>query len=388
MLERIDQSALQAALRELGLDGWLLYDFRGNDPVANRLLQLGGMATRRLFVWLPAEGKPVAVAHKIELQGLTGFPGTVRAYSAWKVLHEELGALVSGKRVAMEISPLDAVPYLDWVPHGVVGLIEKLGGTVETSSRLVSQFAALLSTDEIAGHLASAEIIADIARTTIGEAVNEVGVREVEIQRRVLAAIDRGGLSTSHPPIVGFGANAANPHYEPLQGSDAALQADQVILLDLWGGQGRKSVYADQTWMGFSGGSPSDEVVTVWETVRDARIAVVDKLNHAHEHAEQVTGADLDDASRGVIERAGYGDAFVHRTGHSIDLELHGSGPHLDNFETNDIREIIPGIAFSIEPGVYLEGRFGVRSEINVVMMPDGPRPTPREPQHDLFLAS
>lgn len=387
LLSSVDLAAVSAALKDQGADGWLLYDFRGGNPVAKRIIGLGGMATRRLFVWLPASGVPVAVAHQIELQGVQGFPGEIRAYAAWPVLHEHLAGLVKGKRVAMEISALDAVPYLDWVPHGVVQLIEHLGGNVISSSPLVSAFAARMSEGELAGHRASAEIIRDIARSTLAAVVKEVGsAREAAVQRRVLTAIDRGGLSTSHPPIVAFGANAANPHYEPVEGSDALLEADQVVLLDLWGGQGEVSVYADQTWMGFSGPNPPDEVRRVWEVVRDARDAVVSYAANTASLGEPVRGADLDDQARRVITDAGYGDAFVHRTGHSIDLELHGCGPHLDNFESNDVREIIPGLVFSVEPGVYLTGRFGVRSEINVVMGPDGPAPTPREAQRDLIL--
>ena len=387
LLASVDLAAVTAGLRALDVDGWLLYDFRGGNPVAGRIIGLEGMATRRLFVWLPVDGPPVAVAHQIELQGVKEFPGEVRPYAGWRVLHEELARVVRGKRVAMEISAMDAVPYLDWVPHGVVQLIEHLGGEVCSSSDLVSAFAARLTEGEIAGHMASAEIIADIARRTLAEVIHEVGTaREHAVQQRVLTAIDRGGLTTSHPPIVAFGANAANPHYEPHEGSDAVLEPDQVVLLDLWGGQGDVSVYADQTWMAFAGGAPPDEVTRVWEVVRDARDAVVDYAVAAAGRGETVRGADLDDQARGVITEAGYGEAFVHRTGHSIDVELHGCGPHLDNFETHDIREITPGLAFSVEPGVYLTGRFGVRSEINVIMGSDGPRPTPREPQRDLFL--
>lgn len=387
LMQSVDLAAVPGALNDLGADGWLLYDFRGGNPVANRIIGLGGMATRRLFVWLPARGKPVAVAHQIELQGVQGFPGEVRPYAGWQVLHQELGRLVKGKRVAMEVSALDAVPYLDWVPHGVVQLIEHLGGTVVTSSPLVSAFAARMSDEEIAGHRASAEIIADIARSTLAEVIHEVGsAREAAVQRRVLTAIDRGGLKTSHPPIVAFGANAANPHYEPIEGSDALLEPDQVVLLDLWGGQAEVSVYADQTWMGFSGANPPDEVQRVWEIVRDARDAVVSYAATAASRGDSVCGAELDDQARRVITDAGYGEAFVHRTGHSIDLALHGCGPHLDNFESNDEREIIPGLVFSVEPGIYLTGRFGVRSEINIVMGAEGPQPTPREAQQDLIL--
>ncbi len=387
ILGNLDLSETGPALKDANVDGWLLYDFRGNNPVARRITGVEGMGTRRLFIFLPAVGSPVAVAHKIELQALEGFPGEVRPYASWSELHGYLGEIVSGKRVAMEVSALDAVPYLDWVPSGVVGLIEKLGGEVVSSDRLVSLFASRWSPSELAGHVQSSEIIAEIARSTIAEVIKQAGTaREATVQRGILEAFDAAGLATDHPPIVAFGPNAANPHYEPREGSDALLRPDEVVLVDLWAGTAEVSVYADQTWMGFAGGSPPDEVITVWNTVRDARDAVVDRLRRAARDGETVVGAELDDAARGVIKGAGYGDAFFHRTGHSIDLQLHGSGPHLDNFETTDTREIIPGVGFSIEPGVYLTGRFGVRSEINAVWFEDGPELTPAEIQRDLIL--
>lgn len=381
-------------LREIGerlqatkLDGWLLYDFRGINPVVNRLLGLEGLATRRLFLYVPAEDTPpTVIAHKIEMQGLEDFPGTVRSYAAWGELHEALELVVRGKRVAMEISPEDTVPYLDRVPHGVVQLVEGLGGTVVPSGDLVTRFGARVTAAEMDDHCRAAEIIANIARGTLGTVLHEIGAaREAEVQRRVLNAIERAGLNTTHPPIVAFGKNAANPHYEPREGADDVLEADQVVLLDLWGGKGKPSVFADQTWMGFTGKSPPPKVTEVWTTVRDARKAVVNRLAE-WTVGEPITGAELDDVARGVISEQGYGSAFVHRTGHSIDHDLHGIGPHLDNFETNDVRELCPGIAFSVEPGIYLEGEFGVRSEINVLIKEDGALPTPVEPQEDLIL--
>lgn len=387
LLDRLDLGELRAALRERQLDGWLIYDFHHVNPVAGRVLGVGGMGTRRLFVWLPATGAPVAVAHRIELQPLDGFPGEVRAYSAWQELHERLGALVQGKRVAMEISPEDAVPYLDRVPAGVAQLIQRLGGSVEGSADLVTLFAARWSPTELADHRAAAEALAEIAQTTLREVVREAGrAREAEVQRRVLERMERAGLVTNEPPIVGFGANAANPHYEPREGADALLQPDQVVLLDLWGGRSLTTVFADQTWMGFAGRRMPDEVQQVWTVVRDARDAAVARLRAAVAAGDRVSGAQLDAAARLHIVAHGYGDAFVHRTGHSIDVELHGSGPHLDGFETHDSRLLLPGVGFSVEPGIYLPGRFGVRSEVNVVLHEDGPEVTPKRPQAEMIV--
>ncbi|MDH5642935.1 MAG: M24 family metallopeptidase [Gemmatimonadota bacterium] len=386
VLANLDYDELQEELRTLSVDGWLIFDFHGLNPVAKRVIGYSGMASRRLFVFLMQDG-PVAIAHRIELQGIEGFPGEIRPYAAWDELHSHLSQLVKGKRLAMEVSPEDAVPYLDRVPHGVVQLIEKFGGTVVPSAPLVSKFASKWSRAELDDHRYAAETLAEIAKKTLAEVVQEVGTaREAAVQKRVLEAMGKAGLVTKDAPIVGFGPNAANPHYEPHEGSDRLLEENQVILLDLWGGRSHQTVFGDQTWMAFSGNNPPDEVVKVWTVTRDARDAAVKALADAHESGRRVSGADLDDAARNHIREHGYGEWFVHRTGHSIDVDLHGSGPHLDNFETNDIREIIPGVGFSVEPGIYLPDRFGVRSEINVVYHDDGPEVTPKEPQRDLIL--
>jgi Xaa-Pro dipeptidase len=387
ILDRIDLGAVREALGRRGLDGWLIYDFHGMNPIAGRVLGLGGMASRRIFVLLPASGPPVAIAHRIELQPLEGFPGEIRPYAAWQELDAQLTAVVRGKRLAMEVSPDDAVPYLDRVPSGVVSLIERLGGQIEPSADLVTLFAARWTPAELADHRYAAEALADIARRTVAEVVREAGkAREYAVQQRVCERMTEAGLVWDHPPIVGFGANAANPHYEPTAAADALLGPGQVVLLDLWGGRSLTTVFADQTWMGFAGRTAPDEVARVWTVVRDARDAAVARLRAGLAAGQPVTGADLDAAARSHIAAHGYGDAFVHRTGHSIDVELHGSGPHLDSYETNDIRVLLPGVGFSVEPGVYLPGRFGVRSEINVVLTAGGAEVTPRVPQHDLIL--
>ena len=386
----IDQGALRDALREAGVDGWLLFDFHGLNPVAGRVLGLTGMNTRRLFVLLPLEGEPTAVAHKIELQGLESFPGRVIPYSRWGELHSALKPLVAGRRLAMEISPDDAVPYLDRVPFGVVELLRRLGATVVPSGSLVSRFAARWSAAEAEDHRAAAEILASVARTTLGRAVGETdtGLTESALQARVVAAVEAQGLVFNEHPIVAFGPNSAKPHYEPRPGSDGTLRAGDVILLDLWAGRSRTTVFADQTWIGFAGSRPPARVEEVWKTVSKARDAVITMLQVAAGERRRVAGYEADRAARGVIEAAGFGDAFVHRTGHSIDRDLHGSGPHLDDYETHDDRLLVPGIGFSVEPGIYLPGEFGMRSEVNVFLSEQGPEVTPREPQVELIVGS
>ena len=259
MLEGVDLAALAEALTALGADGWLLYDFRKINPIAGRILGDTGMGTRRLFVLLPRSGRPVAVAHRIELQALADFPGEVRPYGAWRELHDHLKALVSGRTLAAEISPRDQVPYLDRLPHGVVELLEAFGARLVSSAPLVSRFAARWSAAELAGHRTAAASLAAIAHDTLAwtgaEMARGAEVRETRVKERVLQAIERAGLWTNEGPIVAFGPTTAMPHYEPHEGSDRRLAPGDVMLLDLWGGPGRGSVFADQTWMGFAGRS-------------------------------------------------------------------------------------------------------------------------------------
>ena len=382
------RAELTEALAEAGADGWLLFDFHGLNPVAARVLGLGGLSTRRLFVLLPGEGEPVAVAHRIELQPLDGFPGRVIPYAGWQELHAALGGLVQGRTLAMEISPEDAVPYLDRVPFGVVELLRRLGATIVPSAPLVTRFAARWTPTEVEDHRVAAEVLASVARAELARAVSEgdAGLTESALQARVVQAAEARGLVFDTRPIVGFGANAANPHYEPHPGRDATLRRGEVVLLDLWAGRSLTTVFADQTWMGFAGAAPPERVRQVWRVVRDARDAAIATIQAAAAAGRPVAGYEADRAARGVIEAAGYGSAFVHRTGHSIDRDLHGSGPHIDDFETHDDRRLGPGIGFSVEPGVYLTGEFGVRSEVNMYWGAGGPEVTPREPQRELIL--
>jgi Xaa-Pro dipeptidase len=385
----IDRAEVQKALTEAGLDGWLLYAFRGMNPVAVRVLGLTGMNTRRLFVLLPREGEPVAVAHKIELQGMESFPGKVIPYARWSELHEILGSLLRGRTVAMEISPEDAVPYLDRVPYGVIELLRRAGAVVVPSGGLVSRFAASWSRSELQDHRAAAEILAGVARRSLERAVGEAdqNLSETALQVRVIAEVESQGLVFDEPPIVAFGANSAKPHYHPQPGKDATLRKGDVVLLDLWAGRSRETVFADQTWIGVADRAASARIREVWDTVRHARDAAVETIRQAWNEHRPVMGFEADQAARAVVERAGLGDRFVHRTGHSIDRDLHGSGPHLDDYETHDDRTLVPGIGFSVEPGVYLPGEFGIRSEVNVFMGESGPEVTPRQPQTELITA-
>ena len=388
-LAELDRAALSEALGRAEAEGWLLFDFRGTNPVALRMLGVKP-GTRRIFVFLPAVGEPVAIAHKIELQQCEGFPGKVIPYARWQELEAALKTVVGGRTIAMEISHRDAVPYLDRIPFGVVELLQSVGARVVPSAALVTHFTARWLPSEVKDHFAAAEVLARVARQAIAEVVTEGGksVSETGLQARVIGLIEREGFAVDpgHLPIIGFGPNAANPHYAPMAGQDRILGKDEVVLVDLFAGRTLETVFADQTWMGFSGERPPDEVERVWTVVRDARDAALACVWGAAREKRPLRGFEIDRAARQVIEAAGYGDSFVHRTGHSIDRDLHGSGPHCDDYETHDDRVLIPGVGFSVEPGIYLTGRFGIRSEVNVYWSADGPVLSPSEAQRDLIL--
>jgi Xaa-Pro dipeptidase len=388
-LESLDRDALRAGLERLGADGWLLFDFHGLNPVAARLLPGGNLTTRRTWAWIPREGPITAIVHRIEMQPWQGFSGTILPFSRHAELESALRNTVSGKIAAMEISPRDAVPYLDRIPWGVIDLLQSLDVTVVSSAELVTRFGATWSAEETAEHEQAAEILRTIALEALARAVHRTdgSLTESGMQHEVVAAMQQAGLFLTSHPIVGFGPNAANPHYEPIPGSDRTLAANEVILLDLWGGMREGAVFADQTWMGYSGREVPAKVQEVWRTVRDARDAAIAALRAKHAAGEPLQGFVGDRAARDVIDRAGYGEYFVHRTGHSIDRDLHGSGPHLDDYETHDDRALLPGTGCSVEPGVYLTGDFGVRSEVNLYYGVDGIVVTPRVPQVELVTA-
>ena len=383
---------LQRALAESDLDGWLLYDFQGNNPIANGLLALEGMVSRRVFVFVPREGVPRALGHAIEAGPWRRWPAAwPRAtYSAWRELESALADMVRGKRVAMEYSAGDAVPYLDRVPAGVLEMVRAAGATaVVSSGALVTRFYASWSEPQLASHLRSAELIAAIARDAFALAGERAGTRtpatEHELMLWIRERFDRAGLVTDHGPSVCAGESSANPHYEPSGERPRAIVDGDVLLIDLWATE-PQGVYADQTWMGFVG-TPTARAMEVWSVVRDARDAAIALVRSAATDGRVLRGADVDDAARQVIVARGFGDRFIHRTGHSIDpRSLHGAGPHLDNLETREERTLIPGIGFSIEPGVYLPGELGMRSEVNAFLQPGAAVITPKEFQAELIV--
>lgn len=383
--------AVQAALGEADLDGWLIFDFHGLNPIASGVLGLDGMATRRTFVLIPREGTPAAITHAIEQGPWRDWPSQwgKTTYSSWRVLESTLRELVSGKRVAMEYSPGDAIPYLDRVPAGVLEMVRAAGATVVSSGELVTRFYAVWSEENLASHLRAAEVIAGIGRDAAGMASEKAKdgspLSEYQLQQLIVERFASAGLETDHGPIVAIGVNAADPHYEPSPGQSSPIVAGEILLIDLWARE-PDGIFADQTWM-YSLGVPRDRDENVWRAVRDARDAALALLRLRIERGAAVRGGEVDDAAREVIRSRGFGDYFIHRTGHSIDpQDLHGSGPHIDNLETREERLLIPGVGFSIEPGIYLPKEVGMRTEVNCHVAPGELVVTPAEIQKDLII--
>ncbi len=384
--------SLQRLLGEAGVDGWLLYDFRGTNAIASALLGFEGLVSRRVFAFIPREGTPIGLGHNIEPGPWARWPKAwpLRTYSGWRELERELAQLIAGKHVAMEYSAGDAIPYLDRVPAGVLEMVRATSATVVCSGDLVSRVYATWNAPQLASHQRAAEQIATIARDAIAYAGERVAagapVAEHELQARILEAFDRLELETAHGPDVAASENAANPHYAPSADAPRLIVRGDLLLIDLWARERNGGVYADQTWMA-SLGAPSSRAVTIWEAVRDARDAALTLLTARIADGIPVRGGEADDAARAVIVGRGFGGQFWHRTGHSIDSrELHGSGPQIDNLESRDDRLLIPGVGFSIEPGIYIPGELGVRSEVNAYVGEDALLVTPGTAQRDLFV--
>ena len=391
MLDDRSLARVQRALADAGLDGWLIYDFRGLNPVAGAMLGIEGMATRRIFGFIPVQGAPTAITHAIEQGPWSRWPPAwgKEVYSSWRSLESYLAALVNGKRVAMEYSPGDAVPYLDRVPAGVLEMVRAAGAEVVSSAELVTRFYAAWTESELAIHKRTAENVAEIARRALKHAGAEAHagrpMTEHGLQQHILGEFAKASLETIDPPVVAVGPNAANPHYGPSADNPVRINVGDLVLLDLWARE-RGGIWADQTWMA-SVGEPTPRAIQVWTAVRDARDAAIALLRERVTGRATVRGGEADDAARNVITTAGFGDRFTHRTGHSIDSrDLHGSGPHLDNLETREERLLVPGVAFSIEPGVYIPGEIGVRSEVNAYVGDGELVVTPAEYQRDMMV--
>jgi Xaa-Pro dipeptidase len=369
-----DVAAIQRSLRESGVAGWLLYDFHGANPISTRVAGLadsGHLATRRWYYLIPAEGQPKALVHRIERHNLDHLPGEKLEYAGRAELDRGLTALLAGvTRVAMEYSPQCAIPYVSRVDAGTVEMVRARGVEVVSSGDLVQQFEAAWTPAQLTSHKAASEAlyrIKDRAFDAAGRAVRGGHpLDEFALQQQMWRWFEEEGLESDSPPVVAVGANASSPHYLPTKSSSEAISADALLLLDLWGKLRQPgSVFADITWVGYTGARVPERMQRVFAAVAASRDAAVTLVQDRARSGQDVRGWEVDRAARQVLVDAGFGEFVAHRTGHSLGESVHGNGAHLDDYETHDDRRLLPATGFTIEPGLYV-GDFGVRSEINV----------------------
>lgn len=387
VLERI-----QETLRDNALDGWLFFDHHRRDPLAYRILGIPDdvRPTRRWYYFVPSNGEPRRLVHRIESGALDSVPGEKRCYSSWTDQQQKLHQMLFGSsRIAMQYSPNCAIPYVSLVDAGTVELVRSAGVEVVSSSDLVQLFEARWTEQQYVQHVAAGKLVDNARRDAfelIGKRLraNET-IDEYEVQQFIRKHFAHSGLVTDHGPIVAVNGNASDPHYEPTRDRSSHINRGDLVLIDLWAKLDESNaVYYDVTWTGFCGDSAPDQIRSVFEIVRDARSAASEFVIQAIAAGKQIAGFEVDDACRTHIEEKGFGEYFFHRTGHSIGTEVHGTGANMDNLECHDDRRIISGTCFSIEPGVYLPD-FGIRSEVNVYVG-DGLATVTGEQQQDLVL--
>jgi Xaa-Pro aminopeptidase len=370
----LDVPAIQRALQADGLDGWLLFDFHGSNPIAGRLAGLSGtghMTTRRWFYLIPAHGAPRGLVHAIERHNLDTLPGDTIVYARREELDAGLSSLLAGMtRVAMEYSPCGAIPYLSRVDGGTLELVEARGVEIVSSGDLVGRFEASWDADQLATHVAASDALHRIKDKAFDAAAAALGrgtrLTEYDLQQQMVRLFDEEHLVSDSPPVVAVGANAGNPHYLPGASGSRPIVEDEVLLLDLWGKRREQgAVFADITWVGITAAHVPDHVQRAFGAVAEARDAAVALVESSAGTGRDLRGWQVDREAREVLEQRGYGAHVLHRTGHSLGESVHGNGVHLDDYETHDDRRVLPGAGFTIEPGLYFDS-FGVRTELNM----------------------
>jgi Xaa-Pro aminopeptidase len=391
----VNIARIQQELRSTGVDGWLFYDFHNRDAIAYHVLGLdfGKFTSRRWFYWVPAEGLPIKLCSKVESAKLDPLPGDSRLYLSWRELHAGLKLMLGAARtVAMQFSPAANIPYVSIVDGGTIELIRSLGFEVVSSAGLVQTFQAVLDDAAYRSHLAAGERvqrIKDDAFALVGRELRAGrAITQYDVQQYIVKRYAEEGLTCKGEfPIVGTNEQPANPHFEPTPANARPIRKGDTLLIDLWAKLNEPgSIFYDITWCGFVGSNPPPKYVAIFKVVRDARNAALEFVRARYAAKTPVFGWEVDDVCRAVVEKAGYGPYFIHRTGHSIGEEVHGNGVNIDNLETRDERELVPGICFSIEPGIYLDGEMAVRSEINVFITPAGHVDVAGDMQSELIL--
>lgn len=381
-------AAIQTALREANLDGWLFYDHHGRDPLAYRILGMDPKAhvTRRWWYFVPAQGEPHKLVHRIESGRLDSLSGSKSSYSTWQEMEQGVEHMLTGAtRIAMQYSPRNAVMYVGMLDAGTAEMLQGFGKELFSSADLVSRFEAVLSESQIQSHYEAQQRIDTILRDAwqeIGRRVradspdaNEYSMVEY-LQHRIADA----GMVTDHGPNVSVGPNAADSHYEPSPASSRTIERGSFVLIDIWGklADVPDAVWYDITWCGIVDREPTARETEIFLAVRDARDAAVALIEQRFAAGEPIAGWEADRAARTVIEQRGFAEWFTHRTGHNIGTELHGAGAHLDDFESHDERTVLPNTCFSVEPGIYLPGDFGIRLEVDMMTAPDQAKVTGR----------
>jgi Xaa-Pro aminopeptidase len=367
-----DIQGMQSDLRAAKLDGWLFYDFRGRDPIAQHILSLPeAMRTRRWFYFVPAKGTPKKLVHKIEAESLAALPGDTLYYAGQEELRKNVGKILGRARnVAMQYSPKNAIPYVAMVDAGTIELVRSAGAKVMSSADLVQKYEACWSAAQLESHLAAGVAIDRIVHGAFQHAAKSVRekktITEYDLKLWILKEFEAAGIWTEEGPDIAVNAHASDPHYGPTAESATPIREGDLLLLDVWGKKKMPgSVYYDITWMGYLGASVPAKYAKVFDVVREARDKAVDLIRKQIAAGKPLQGWQVDKAARAVVEKAGYGKYFFHRTGHSIGEKVHGNGANMDGLETHDVRHLIPHTCNSIEPGIYLP-EFGVRSEVNV----------------------
>ena len=372
----MDLEKIQTALREQHVDGWLFYDHHHRDPIAYRILGLGEdlFVSRRWYYFIPAEGSPRKLTHRIESGKLVSLPGSGNVYSSWQELEAGLSAMLEPyTNIAMQYSPRNSIMYVSLVDAGTVEVLRGMGKTIVSSADLVSRFEAVLTADQVASHYQAGQQIDEVLREAwkhIATRVRSGGATEYEIMVWLREAMRRAGIADGYGPNVSVNANSSDSHYEPTAERSKPITQGDFILIDIWGRVDRPGTCTyDITWTGVVGREPSERERQIFNLVARARDAAIKTVQEAFAAGQPLAGWQADDAARNVIRAAGLGDYFTHRTGHSISTETHGNGANLDNLETHDDRLILPHTCFSVEPGIYLP-EFGVRSEVNMLTEP------------------
>jgi len=371
---------VQGALEEAGLDGWLFYDFRRSNELACQFLEISSekLLTRRFFYWLPSEGVPIKIVHAIEENSLDHLPGVVLSYRTWQQLESHLATALEGsQKIAMEYSPRNAIPYISKVDAGTMDVVRGLGVEVVSSADLLQKYTSVWDSYKLQTHLAAAEVLNQTVGAAwgfIASSLKEgVAINELMVQQFILNEFAKRNCMTSDKPICAVNAHSADPHYTPEKGKAASIKMGDFILIDLWCKQNLpNAVYADITRVGVAASKPTPKQQAIFDLVELARDTAVDWIKTGYSQGIAMMGCEVDDVCRDVIRKAGYDSYFIHRTGHNIDLNDHGNGANIDNLETRDCRLLLPGTCFSIEPGIYLPGEFGVRLEYDVYLGLDG----------------